>query len=147
MRLHWGTGIAIVYGTFVLLMLGFVIGSRSVDHSLVMDNYYEEDLAYQSRMIEIANARALSEDLRIMEDAGSGDLRFEFPEDVSEVGGEIWLYRPSDTSQDRKVKIEPDNVNAMTVHTADMEGGRWRVKVEWHGSGKEFYKEQEIYIQ
>lgn len=147
MKIHWGTGVAIVYGAFVLLMVGFVISARNVDHSLVMDNYYEEDLAYQSHMDKLANANALLTDLQIVEDAGSGNLLFTFPKDVQAVGGEIWLYRPSNTAQDIRIPIKTDQSNMMTIPTQDLMTGRWRVKVEWQGSGKEFYKEQEVYIQ
>ena len=52
--MNWGTGIAIFYGTFMVIMITFVIKSRSVDHSLVMDNYYEEDINYQSHMDKLA---------------------------------------------------------------------------------------------
>lgn len=147
MKFHWGIGIAIVYGVFMLLMVGFVICSRNVDHSLVMDNYYEEDLTYQAHMDKVANAGALTQDLKILEDDGSGKVTFEFPQDLADIGGEIWFYRPSDTSKDLKVEIVADRLNMMTVPTQDLLDGRWRVKVEWHGSGKAFYKEQELYIQ
>jgi hypothetical protein len=47
MKLNWGTGIAIFYGLFMVIMITFVVMSRNVDHSLVMEDYYEADINYQ----------------------------------------------------------------------------------------------------
>jgi hypothetical protein len=44
MKFNWGTGIAIFYIIFVVSLVFQVFKSRQYDHSLVVDNYYEEDI-------------------------------------------------------------------------------------------------------
>ena len=147
MRIHWGAGIAIVYGLFVVLMIGFVIRSRDIDHSLVMDNYYEEDLTYQVHLNKVANAKALSHDLSIVEDETRDALTFQFPPELKNISGEVWLYRASDTSRDLKLPITTTALNTMTVPTRDLISGKWSVKVDWNSMGKSFYSEKDLYIQ
>jgi hypothetical protein len=147
MRIHWGTGIAIVYGIFVVLMVGFVIKSRDIDHSLVMDNYYEEDLAYQSHLNKVANTQGLTADVSIIADATADALTLRFPEQLGHVTGEIWFYRADDTSRDIHMPIVTDRLNAMEVVTKDLVDGKWKVKVDWQSGGIGYYSEQEIYIQ
>lgn len=145
MKFHWGTGIAIVYGTFMLLMITFVIKSKQIDHSLVTENYYEQDLAYQSHLDKVNNAQALPEDLRITGGVNA-DLEFQFPSEMQAISGEIWLYRANNTALDMKIPITTQADNSMRVPTRDLIAGRWRVKVDWQGSGKAFFTEQEILI-
>jgi hypothetical protein len=147
MKLNWGAGIAIVYGMFVLLMVGFVIRSKNIDHSLVMDNYYEEDLAYQGHLDKVANTKALPNDLTIQPDTDKQSLTLQFPEQLGRVTGEIWFYRANDTSRDIRIPITTDRLNTMQVATKDLVDGKWKVKVDWQSEGRDYYSEQEIYIQ
>ena len=65
MKLNWGTGIAAFYLLFMVVLLSFVIKSRSYDHSLVTTNYYEQDLKYQQQYDKLANTLALDHPLVI----------------------------------------------------------------------------------
>lgn len=144
MKLNWGTGIAIFYTMFMIVMITFVIKSKSVDHSLVTDKYYEKDLQYQSHMDKISNAKALKTDLIIKQNEES--VSFLFPKDLEVPKGEILFYRPSDNSKDLKIKIDPDLDKNIVINTDEFLPGLWRVKVDWQAGGKAFYKEQIITI-
>lgn len=146
MKLNWGTSIAIVYITFATVMVGMVIKSKSFDHALVVDNYYEEDLKYQSHLNKLANSRTLTNDLTINEKADEHSLYFHFPKEFRQVDGKILLYRPDDMRKDIEVKIQPDEQKMQVVPTNKLLPGRWKVKVDWQGDGKEFFKEETIFL-
>ena len=57
MKINWGTGIAIFYTLFASVLVMVVIKSKQYDHSLVVDNYYEEDLHYQSHFDKLVNSQ------------------------------------------------------------------------------------------
>ena len=61
MKLNWGTGIAMVYITFAVSMVGVVFASRKHDPGLVQKDYYELDLNYQDRLERKQHAAALTE--------------------------------------------------------------------------------------
>lgn len=146
MRINWGTGIAIFYSSFVIFMVAMVIHSRSFDHSLVMDNYYEEDLRYQSHIDAVKNAQGLEQDLVIRESKEAGIISFDFPKEFQTLGGKILFYRPDDKTKDFELKIETPANGRLEVPVYRLPAGRWTVKVNWQGDGMPFYKEETIVL-
>ncbi len=144
MKLNWGTSIAIFYIIFAATMVGFVIKSRTYDNSLVTDDYYAKDLTYQQQYDKMANAKALATDLTIGK-VGS-QVQFLFPKEVAQPSGEILFYRADDKSKDFTVQVSADSNGLQTVPADKLKPGRWTVKVDWQGSGKEFYKEQVVIL-
>jgi hypothetical protein len=144
MKLNWGTSIAIVYGLFTITMVGFVIKSKSMDHSLVTEDYYAKDLAYQQQYDKLTNSQALANDLTIGK-VGEG-VQFVFPKETQQPNGEILFYRADDKSKDFSIKIAPDAQGQQLVPTDKLTPGRWTVKVDWQAGGKPFYKEQVVIL-
>lgn len=144
MKLNWGTSIAIFYSLFALTMVGFVIKSKSIDHDLVVDDYYAKDLAYQQQYDKLANSQALANDLKI--DAEKDGIKLLFPAEVGQVSGNILLYRADDKTKDVSLEINPNEQNQQLVPTDHLTPGRWTVKVDWQAGGKPFYKEQIVLL-
>ena len=145
MKMNWGTGIAIFYGAFMVIMISFVVISRNVDHSLVMDNYYEADINYQNHKDKVANSKALKTDLIISKVAGE-NVKFQFPELPGTISGEVLFYKPDDKSKDFKVAIKTDDLGLFNVNTGKLVSGLWRLKVEWKAGDKQYYKEQKMLL-
>ncbi len=143
MKFHWGTGIALFYGTFVAVLLYFVIKSTSQDNSLVSEDYYAEDLKYQEHYEKLRNAASLKRDLEIQKNEGLGQVMFSFPEDLGKVEGEILFFCPSDSHADFKVPIREVK---QVVSSREMKKGYWRIKVDWQAGGTRFFKEAAIVI-
>jgi hypothetical protein len=146
MKINWGTGIAIVYTTFAVAMVGMVIYSTTLDHSLVTEQYYEEDLKYQSHLDKVNNSLSLASDLQIVPDKDTRLVRLTFPKQFVKIEGEILFYRPNDKSKDFSVKILPDSNWQVLIPTGNLVPGNWKLKVDWQGDGKAFYKEQTLIL-
>lgn len=144
MKFNWGTGIAIFYTTFMIIMITFVIKSKQVDHSLVVEDYYAKDLSYQSHANKLINAQSLKNDLDISQDGKI--LTFQFPMEVKQPTGEILLYRPSDKSKDVLIPIQTNEEKNLNINTTDLSSGLWKIKVNWEAGGKAYYKEQILTI-
>lgn len=145
MKINWGTGIAIFYSLFVIILLSAVFRSRHFDHSLVSDHYYADDQNYQRHYEKLVNANALEEDLKIWNKRQKDLVTLEFPKDLIGIGGEIYFFCPSDSKQDFKINIQPDEGNAQYVSTEGLKKGLWKVKVDWKtDDNKSFYKEEII---
>ncbi|MCC6726573.1 MAG: FixH family protein [Saprospiraceae bacterium] len=144
MKLNWGTSIAIFYIAFAATMVGFVVKSKSYDHSLVTDDYYAKDLAYQQHYDKMANAKALTSDLTIGK--VGNQVQFLFPKEIAQPSGEILFYRADDKSKDFTVQVSADSNGLQAVPTDKLKTGRWTVKVDWQAGGKEFYKEQVVIL-
>lgn len=146
MKLNWGTGIAVFYGIFALSLVAIVIKSTTIDHSLVSEQYYADDLNYQTQYNKLSNSLSLVQDLQVALNNAQGKVEFRFPEQVGKPAGEILFFCPSDSKSDFRVAIQPGEDNRQTVPVAGLKPGLWRVKVDWQADGKAFFKEVVITI-
>lgn len=138
---NWGHGITVFYIFFVGAVLTALIASFGIDHSLVVDDYYAQDLAYQKQYDKISN-NLDSDSLTISYDKINEKITFDFSEE-SKVKGQVYFYRPSDQSQDFKVEVKS---NQEEVLTDQLVKGKWRLKVDWTSGSKSYYKEEIINI-
>ena len=138
---HWGHGITIFYIVFVLTLIIVLIMSTKIDHSLVVDDYYAKDLAYQQQYDKVVNTIE-GDHLTIAYDKENQEVVFEFDTDKN-VAGQIHFYRPYNKKLDFVKDIKD---STMTIRTDLMQVGRWKIKVDWISGDKAYYKEEEIYI-
>ena len=146
MKLNWGTGIAIFYISFMIVMIAFVVKSRSYDHSLVVDNYYEEDLKYQQHYNKLVNAQDEDSNFEYKYFPKEKTIKLKFPSQASVAEGEVLFYRPSDSRLDFKVPLKLDAENTMLVATGKLPKGRWEMKCNWSIGDKDYYKKVDLYF-
>lgn len=146
MKFNWGTGIFLAYTIFALTMFWAVYQSTKHDNSLVVDNYYEEDLKYQARYDQIKNAQELSSPLAVRYDRDQKAVVLAFPEETRQPKGSVQFYRPSDRRFDFVRPIATDSGGLQTIAAAELLGGRWVVKVSWDNAGVSYYAEQDLML-
>lgn len=146
MKFNWGTGITLFYSLFMMTMIYMVYQSTQVNRNLVVDNYYEKDLQYQSHLDKLNNTSTLKNDLGIFQNKKENYLRFSFPKELADVKGDILFYRPSDNSKDFNQSIELDETYEIKIPTSELQKGIWKVKVNWEGNEIPYYKEATIQI-
>ncbi len=144
-RFHWGHGIALFYGLFVVAILIIVVKSFSVDRSLVVDDYYQQDITYQKHKEKLENAKSLDKDLELNFNKSDQVIELTFPEQFTQLSGKIWFYKPDNKKLDFELGVEPDDQNKQLIPTQKLVGGVWTVKVDWQGDSRPFYREFNIY--
>ena len=132
--------IVIAFILFAVFIGSLVTICVRQDISLVSNDYYRDELAYQQQIERINNTR----NLRTKPALSLHDnlLQVSFDSGIQE--GELNLFCPSDKSMDRTFALDP----ATHVHSfrlADAKRGMYRVKLLWSMGGKEFYYEEVIY--
>jgi nitrogen fixation protein FixH len=137
MKFNWGTGIAIFYTVFAISMITMVIKSTGYDHSLVANNYYEEDLAYQTTYNKMQNSLSLKQPTIINFDAANNLVNVQFSDNLKPEGT-ITFYRPNNEKLDIEVPIKTDGSNLMSISTAQMPAGVWKIKADWTSEGKAY---------
>ncbi|RME05447.1 MAG: hypothetical protein D6816_08870 [Bacteroidetes bacterium] len=145
MKFTWGTGIAIFYIAFVIIMVGMVVYSKTFDNSLVVENYYDEDLRFQEKIDKLENSAKLEKDLEIAS-TNNLDILLSFPENLKNITGTVLLYRADDISKDVSFKISVNEKNQMLIPGNEYLGARWTVKVDWQGDGTPYYKEKDVLL-
>ena len=146
-KFHWGWAIAMFYSLFVLAMIYLVLYSRNVDHSLERDNYYDYDIGYEKLIGEKKrNANDLSTPVEIKYSGSEKFLSINFPDDLKDISGEIWFYRPNNEKLDLRVPVKVDSMNDQRYDVSEFVKGKWTVNIDWKSEGKEYLNNQEFYI-
>lgn len=144
MKIGWGWGMAILYGSFVVMILFMVYLSVSQDFHLVTTNYYDEEIKYQAKIDQIKNSAELDKTMKILFLKGSKQIKIKFP--FEGVNGKIKLYRPSDATKDQEIAIATDETNTQLISTKNLTSGLWKVQVDWEAARVKYFDEKVIYL-
>lgn len=146
MKFNWGTALLIFFILYIGNLVRVVIKSRTVDHTLVVEDYYSHDIAYQDKVDKIENRRLLKNDLNIQYKISDQTLILSFGDRDIVHNASLEMYRPSDKDSDFMKTITPKNHKAK-INLADLQQGKWKVRVEWNDEYRTYLKEEDIYIQ
>lgn len=146
LKFNWGTGIAITYLAFVIGVLIMVFIFMNQEVSLETKDYYAKGLEYQKQIDKIERTNNLSEQLEIS--TTENEIIFNFPKIFTpkNIHGEIYFYRPSNSNNDLKVKIDLNEQNIQKFSTSNFPKGLWKIKVDWFGNNQNFYNEKILMI-
>jgi len=140
-KFNWGHGIALFYVVFVGIVITALVASFGVDHSLVVDDYYATDIAYQSTYDKTKNSME-SSILSLEQNRTAHVMNIEF-DTAKTVKGTAHWYRPSDKSADFVIPLTSASTE---VSTAKLLKGKWVLKIEWTIDGKTSYTEEQIFV-
>ena len=140
--MSWGKKIAIFYTVFAITMLSAVIFASMQTLHLVSEDYYQEEIAYESRIQEIKNVQELGKQVEV-EKISDSEFSFRFPPSAQKAIGVIQFYRPSDAGLDQAFPIKlADGKQLISVD--ELVGGNWQVQIQWAMDGKAFYQEMDV---
>ena len=146
MKINWGYAILIFFICYISLLIFTVMKSLTIDHSLVADDYYQHDITYQKKYDAISNRKFLKSDLDIRYNTGEKELNLDFGKEDVSVTGKVVFYRASSKRDDFGDEFRLINDRLYKLKTNQLRPGKWKVKVEWRDEEREYYKEEEIYI-
>ncbi|MFZ4523680.1 MAG: FixH family protein [Bacteroidales bacterium] len=146
MKWNWGTGIFIVIVLFLGACVTFIIYTQKQKWSLVEEDYYPKELRHEEKLVKMRNYNALSSQMQVNLD--KINLIVQFPNDFhgNQLKGTIDVYRPSDETLDVILPVAPDTSMVQLIPLARLSKGRYIVKIDWSSEGKDYYKEQDIFI-
>ncbi len=142
--MNWGKSIVLVFiafagfiGTMVYLMT-----RERID--LVRDDYYQDEIAYQQH-IDRVNRTSTNKALFAMTyQSDQQQVSFVLPDSLQKAT--ITFYRPADRLADFNVEVASPNPVRKTVSTAKMAKGYWRVQLAWSDGRRDYYKENDLFI-
>lgn len=144
--MNWGKGILLVLIAFVGLMTWFLVMAARNPEPLVTEAYYEQELAYQSRIDETERAHALTAPVAIVVQDHRIQLRF--PEELrgSTITGVLTLRRPNDPKADRSVTIASAVGAVFSTEQLDLRRGRYDALLSWAAGGIQYYTEEKLVV-
>jgi hypothetical protein len=134
-------------GTFIIFItgtVGLVVMACSQKVDLVSENYYDQEIKYQSRIDSSVRAKNLG--ATITYDSSTRHVIISLP--ARQVGkklsGQIQFYRPAAAGLDLEFKLQPDANGIQSLDAAKLQNGLWKIRVAWNAGGQDFFLEQEI---
>ncbi len=146
MKFNWGTGIFIFYSLFAIALFYQVYASTKYSNDLVEDDYYEKDLAYQSRYEQMENSLSLANPLSISFLKEKRIVQLDFPEGENPATGKIRFYRADDETKDLLLPVKLDDQGQMLVDISPFLNGMWKVEVEWEMDGTTYFDSESIFV-
>lgn len=146
MKFHWGAGIFILYGIFVLGILSMVAFYMGQDVQLISKEYYDDEIRYQNKIEKLKRTYALKDEVTFK--AIDEKVKISFPETIHEkISGEIVFFRPSDNKYDFREKLDIDSNGVQIVNFHGKRKGMWKVELSWKAGSDEYLSEETISIQ
>jgi hypothetical protein len=139
--MNWGHKIAAVYISFALFMIFLVVMAFRQNFDLVADDYYAQEIAYQTRIDHVQNAKAKNYGVTAEQDAEKLTLRFPVPA----TNVKVHIFRPSDEGMDLHGASET-SITELIFLRKDLSTGKYLAKVEWQAEGVTFYEEKVIVV-
>lgn len=146
----WPIGIITAFAVFIGgIMIAVTIMVRN-DVALTSDDYYAQEVAYQSQIDR--SSRALTPDIKpnIKHLAATSAIEIVFPGQkagsATPFSGKATFFRPSDPKKDFTMDLKLDTNGMQWVPMQDRSKGLWVVQIDWKEGGVDYYYEEQIMI-
>ena len=132
--MNWGVKITLSFIAFVLIMITMVMISMRQDVNLVADDYYKQEIAYESQIERIKNTNNLASPPKISFNRGTDRIYVSFSSKLADRvrSGEVLLYRPSDRNKDVKAQLILDDSDRLVISMIGRDKGLWKIKMTWN---------------
>lgn len=114
--------------------------------NLVNDNYYENEVQFQSQIDNTARAQKAGAALRCDPAAQKMVIALPAAQLTQKFSGTVRLYRPDSPKQDRELALAPNPDGTQTLTLTPLAPGPWLLKVAWQADGKGYYLEQKFIV-
>jgi nitrogen fixation protein FixH len=147
-RNPWPTAIIGYFVVFISFLIGFVAFASRQRVELVRKDYYDEEILFQQQIDRAKRTQPFHGRVFVNYDAAARGITVAVPpEHVSDgFSGKVTFYRPSDSQLDRRLELRPDSTGRLTIDARGIQGGLWRVRIDWSIRGLEYSYEDLVVI-
>jgi hypothetical protein len=144
----WPAFVIAAFGLFAAGMATLVVIACNNGSDLVRQDYYEEELRFQSQLDRLNRSTSLAQQVSIVYDTNAQQIVVSLPRDhaSSFPEGGIELYRPSSSQLDKRIALAVDQKGTQSLDARTLVAGLWKVRVHWNVNSEEFFSDQPIVI-
>ena len=144
---HWGKAIAIFFVVYIIILISVVIKSRSVDHALVTDDYYAQDLDYQKHYQMKANQIQYYPGISMIYRDTTRTVEIDWKSSNKSLHGKLQLYRASNEKKDQLIEVTVTPFeNRSMLPVSHLSSGKWSGLLTWTDGEREYYYEDSFYV-
>ncbi len=146
MKINWGTGLVIgmaLFMSFIIYLVVEMTTNHDLDHDLVTDNYYQQEMELQQNIDAQKNTASMTKQITgVKTDKG---YTLEFPDgyDPKKITGNVFLYRPSNKLLDFQLPLQLSD-SKLLIPDDRLLGGRWNITIVWEYDDEEYRFEKKI---
>jgi hypothetical protein len=128
-----------------MLFLGYEASKQKVE--LVTDNYYDEELKYQSHINKVALTDSLH--ARPEWQVNGDKIAMMFPENGGNenIKGNIHFYCPSDEKRDFDLPFTATPQRHVSISSTRLRHGTYKMQIDWRQGKSDFYTEGVVTVQ
>lgn len=140
-----------IIGWFLLFGSGmavWVVVAVRNDPELVRADYYEQEIAYQKQIDRLHRTAAVRGEVSVAYDYSQNQVTLQLPAThlSAQLNGRIYFYRPSNAKLDFELPLDLNPAGAQRVPTGKLQGGLWKVRVQWTSGGQEYFYDQSLVL-
>lgn len=143
----WGTKVIIAYAAGVCFILFFVIKSMMLNTEMAEEDYYSKELAYNTHIQSVANAKNLAQPISITENESSIEISIDSATAGAMRKGQVHFYNPASEKADKKLALNPSVSGKYLFEKNSFVKGKYIVRVSFELNTAPYYTEQVIFIQ
>jgi|GEM_PF-794286 hypothetical protein len=147
MKLHWGNALFLFFVAYIGL-LGFTLyQSTQVNHSLVSEDYYAKDLAYQEQYNKIVNYKSQKDKVTFDYNKEKHELVLKGNTIAQHARGQLTCYHPVSSGEDVEFDFDLKANEFIPLSLKHLPKGRWVVQMDYAQGEDTYYYEEEIFIR
>ena len=133
----------VAFITFILVLVVKMTTNQDLDHDLVVEEYYKQEIGFQDQLDRELNARQLVENIEVENRAEGLLVHFPSNMEADKITGTISLYRPSNKQLDFEVPVSLSS-HSILIPDKHLVEGRWNISIEWKYGEEAYYFQQEL---
>ena len=143
--MSWGKKIAVLYLSFVALILTLVTLCFGQKVELESKDYYAQELMFQDKINAITNEKSLTSTITHILKGNELILMSDSSITGKDFSGTINFFRPSDSSKDISINMKFAN-NVQVINISKLIRGVYKMQLSWVNNGNRYFKEEVIFI-
>ena len=145
-KFNWAYFIAFLYIGFVVVILTLVFKSSNQKFDLVTQNYYEDEIKYQSVIDNKNNGQEFANQIQVSAAKNEISINLAFLKEKKELSGSILFYRPSDKSKDCLETLQLDSNGIHKTDITKLIKGLYNIEILWKINNVQYLVEKKINI-
>lgn len=145
--MSWGIRITVLYMSFVTLILSLVFITTKNKDELESKDYYRQELDYQNKINAIKNANELVTPIQYEVDGKIISLDIPSELKTKDFEGEVYLFRPSDSSKDLNLKFKLSENGKINITDSKLVSGVYKMKITVTSNSKKYIREEVINLK
>ncbi len=143
--MNWGKKIAVLYLSFVALIITLVSLCFGQKVELESKDYYAQELKFQDKINAIANEKKLTSSITHL--LQNKQILLTADTSLTQHGfeGAVKFFRPSDSSKDVSYELNFIN-NQQRIPTRALVHGVYKMQLSWVSNSISYFKEEVIFI-